>query len=500
MPETLEEITPSTQGPQPPDHVRLLHDEHPRFLPLWVLAFLMACLSGLIMSACFWPYHLHFLAWIALVPWLIILPRISPLSATLFGTALGLVFYRISLNWIYVLYGPIGLIVVAGLAVLMGLAFRVARMMMKRFHMLSMVWVVPFAFVGQEILRSEALPQYRFAFLAWGYTQSHNPWIAQIASIGGVYFISFLLISFNAAVAYAFIRRRLIGLVPALVLGGIVLCLGILSQPPSYRNFPKIPVACVQSECADLKTFVELSVNAFDSRLKPRFVVLPEHTIFLCSPDLTALGEVSRKYNGYICVGAEGTAPKGSKCSYDNMGILIGPNGDILLKQKKAVPVPFMDDGNPAQTQTVLNTPHGAVGVYVCYDATFTDIPRRLVDRGAEILLGPVMDVAKWPEQERMQHAWMAPFRSIELRRCCVRAASSGISQIIDATGKVLNQRTQQEGPGILRGEIYTVKNKTLFVKGGYLFAPAVGFFFLIVVVILAFAEWIGNFTRKRNL
>jgi apolipoprotein N-acyltransferase len=144
----------------------------------------------------------------------------------------------------------------------------------------------------------------------------------------------------------------------------------------------------------------------------------------------------------------------------------------------------------------VVNTPHGTIGVYVCYDATFTDIPRGLVHRGAEILLGPVMDVEKWPEQERWQHAQMAPFRSIELRRCDVRAASSGISQIIDATGKVLSQRTKQDGPGILCGEIYAIKDKTTFVRGGYLFAPIVGWAFLAAIVILTFAGWIKRISR----
>jgi apolipoprotein N-acyltransferase len=344
MPETLEEISVSTQGPQPPEKTLLLHGEHPRSLPLWGMAFLMASLSGMAMSACFWPLNLHFLAWIALVPWLVILPRITPLSAWLFGTILGLVFYRISLNWIYVLYGPIGLAVVLVLAILMGFSFRVARLMMKRFHLLSIIWVVPFAFVGQEILRSEGLPQYRFAFLAWGYTQSHNSWIAQIASLGGIYFISFLLISFNAAIAYALLRRRLVALVPVSVMGGIILCLGVFSQPPDYRSTPKISVACVQNENFNIKDYAGLTAKAFESPLKPRFVVLPEHTVILCPFDLSALTGVSKKYKGYICVGAEGKPPKNSKCSFDNMGVLIGPTGKILLQQNKAVPVPFMRD------------------------------------------------------------------------------------------------------------------------------------------------------------
>ena len=48
----------------------------------------------------------------------------------------------------------------------------------------------------------------------------------------------------------------------------------------------------------------------------------------------------------------------------------------------------------------------------------------------------------------------MAVFRSIELRRCVVRAASSGTSQIIDAAGHVRAQRTQNQDLGVLLGQV----------------------------------------------
>jgi hypothetical protein len=60
------------------------------------------------MSACYWPLDFHFLAWVALVPWLAVLPRLGAGRAWLFGTVLGLAFYRIGLAWLCTLAGPLG--------------------------------------------------------------------------------------------------------------------------------------------------------------------------------------------------------------------------------------------------------------------------------------------------------------------------------------------------------------------------------------------------------
>jgi len=75
-------------------------------------AVIAAAASGGMMAACYWPLNWHFLAWIALVPWVVVLPRLRPGHAWLYGTIVGLVFYRLGLGWLFALHGPL-----AGLAV-----------------------------------------------------------------------------------------------------------------------------------------------------------------------------------------------------------------------------------------------------------------------------------------------------------------------------------------------------------------------------------------------
>jgi len=471
--------------------------------PSWAWGVLAALASGGLMSACYWPLNLHFLAWIALVPWLIVLPRLRPDRAWLFGTLVGLVFYRAGLAWLCTLSGPLGVAAVIGLALWMGFSFRVARLLMDRLSGAAMMWIVPLAFVGQEVVRCEGLAHYRFAYLAWGYSQSHNIWIAQIASIGGVYFVSFLLVAFNAAVAHGLIHRRVRSWLPMVGIATVTILLGFISQPAGSPSGRQVTVACVQAETTVYDEYLQLATEATNYPDKPAFVVLPEHAIYDYAderhPTIRALAELARDKGVYICIGVHTRAEAGAACDYDNVALLIDTQGHIVGRQAKSVPVPFFDDGNPARSQETVETPWGRTGTYICYDATFTDLPRRLVDLGAELLLAPLMDPEPWPVQQRWQHADIAPVRSIELRRCAVRAASSGVSQIIDATGHVRRQRTREQGPGVICGPVEFCAGRTPFVRGGHLFATAVGAAFLLAVIGLTLADWWGKVRRRRG-
>jgi apolipoprotein N-acyltransferase len=437
------------------------------------------------------------MVWISLVPWLVLLPGVSARGAWVYGTVLGLVFYSVGLAWFFKVHGPMAVIVVIVLAVWVGLAFRVTRLLMDRFSPAAMMWALPLAFVGQEVLRCEGLPQLRFPFLALGYSQSQNHWIAQTASVGGVYGISFLIVLVNTTIAWGLTQRRWRASLP----GGLsilaVLVLGAVSQPGDYSRLPRIPVACIQVGNQSAHQSGDLAQQAIEDPSRPRLLVLPEHTIpeyaTEAHPLVHALAGMARSFRAIICVGAHTKAPRDAVCDFNNVSMLIGTDGRILAEQPKLVPLPFFDDGVPGESQSVIPTEFGTVGTYVCYDGLFTDIPRRVVSAGAEVLLVPNMDAQRWPAHERWQHAEMALFRSIELRRCAVRANGAGISQIIDATGLVTACRTDGDGSGIVLGDVYLRSERSAFIRGGHLFAPIIGISFIAIVWWLTLSEWRGR-------
>lgn len=484
-------------------HVAWIGGSCPNHIP-WIWGVFAAIVSGLAMAACLAPLHWHWLAWVALVPFLLVLPRMSADQVWLCGMVLGLAYYGVALAWLYQLSHLFGAIFLFEFAVLLGLAFRVARLLMERFGTAAMVWAVPLMFVGQEVLRSEGLPRLRFAFGAWGYSQAHNLWAAQIASIGGVYFVSGLLVLVSASLAYGVIVRTWR---PAAVSVAAVLAPGVIAQPRDYIAMEHVPVACVQGEYLGYPQYGQLVAEALRAAQQPKFVVMPEHALVDLYPEndpaIEMLAALAKQHGAYVCAAGD-TRDPGGPCPFDNVAWLIGPDGRIVARQLKAVPIPLFRDGNPARWQEVAPTPYGRVGMYICYDGTFTDVPRRLVDLGAEVLLAPVMDVEDWPEQQRQQHADLAIFRAIELRRCVVRAASSGISQVIDATGCVTAVRTKEQGPGVLAGSVYFNGERTLFVRGGWVFAPAAGATFLGTVVVLTAASvrkrMVERMRRRRSM
>jgi apolipoprotein N-acyltransferase len=169
-------------------------------------------------------------------------------------------------------------------------------------------------------------------------------------------------------------------------------------------------------------------------RLYPNtdLVVLSEYTFG--EPVPGAVRDWCRKNRRYLVVGGKDPAPGGN--FYDT-AFVVGPGGDIVFRQVKAVPIQFIKDGLPATEKKVWDSPWGKVGICVCYDLSYTRVTDRLVRLGAEALIVPTMDVADWGSAQHELHARIAPARAAEYGLPIFRIASSGISQLVDCAGRV---------------------------------------------------------------
>jgi len=154
------------------------------------LTILLLCLS-------FPPADLGFLAWIALVPWFILIvteERYVYLSALFIGT----VFIFIQLSWLrHVTYIAWILLSLYCSAYFLGFAF-CSRFIIFRLK-LPLVVVAPFAWVALEYIRSFFLSGFPWFFI--GHTQYQYLPIIQVSDITGVYGISFVIIMVNAGIA-----------------------------------------------------------------------------------------------------------------------------------------------------------------------------------------------------------------------------------------------------------------------------------------------------------
>jgi predicted amidohydrolase len=158
-----------------------------------------------------------------------------------------------------------------------------------------------------------------------------------------------------------------------------------------------------------------------------------------------------RENGRYLVVGGKDPAPGGK---YYNTAFVVGPDGKVLFRQVKAVPIQFFKDGLPASEQRLWDSPWGKIGICICYDLSYTRVTDQLVRLGAQALIVPTMDQADWGEAQHALHARVAPVRSAEYGIPIFRLASSGISQHADATGRVRGKAPCPGDGAILAGQL----------------------------------------------
>ena len=90
----------------------------------------------------------------------------------------------------------------------------------------------------------------------------------------------------------------------------------------------------------------------------------------------------------------------------------------------------------------------------ICYDDSYSRVTDELIRQGAQALIFPTMDIAEWGEAQHLLHGRVAPMRAAEYAVPVFRVCSSGISQFIDATGRVLSSAPFPGEGAMLTAEI----------------------------------------------
>jgi apolipoprotein N-acyltransferase len=311
---------------------------------------------------------------------------------------------------------------------------------------------IPFLWVGLEFFRSE-LYYLRFSWVTPTLAFYRYPEMVLLPHIG-VYGSAFLLASL-VALAFAQ-KRRLCAFVLLIAISGMGLwhSLRILTSPvPEDGRILRL--AGVQMEFPTEKE-VLVRLTELARRLPDvSLFVLSEYTFNEPVPEkVKAWCRANRRY---LILGA--TEPLGTTNFY-NTAFVISPEGEVIFRQVKAVPIQFFKDGLAAPVQEPWNSPWGKIGICICYDLSYTRVTDTLVRQGAEMLVVPTMDVADWGRAQHELHARIAPVRAAEYGIPIFRLASSGVSQAINAAGHeiarapfpgegaVLSQALVLKGPG----------------------------------------------------
>jgi apolipoprotein N-acyltransferase len=455
--------------------------------------------TPLLHGLAFPPARLHFLAWIALVPWFVALRMAGPGIALVLSAVVTCTGTYLVASWlpraVAVYYGqPF----VLGVALFAGawtvtlapwfLAFTVCYRAMARRASGALPLLVGAAWTASELGRVRLFGN-PFGLLA--YSQVPVIPVLQVADVTGVYGVSFLVATVNAALAELYLARRVPGRRPRNALAGaglatavVVLALGysrLAWGPPSAADPPPTRVAIAQGNLdlgsqwrqefygRNLESYMRLTKQVIGES-QPALVVWPESamTFFLDDEPLyrEALGRLLAPSRTELLAGGPRVATREPE-RYYNSAFLLAPEGRVLARYDKQRLLPFAEyfplssidllrrefgrvrEFSPGAPSDPLPTVAGPAGVVICNESMFPEIVARRVREGARYLVNLSNDSWLADTQFAAQALDLVRVRAIEQRRWVVRASTSGPSAIVDPEGRLL-----AEAPPFTRGTI----------------------------------------------
>jgi apolipoprotein N-acyltransferase len=448
-----------------------------------------AGVTTLLLIFSFPNFELYPLAWIALVPLLVVIARDpSPLKAFILGWATGSVFFYATCYWLtysmihyggvptvlaYLLLVPAALVI----GIFHGLFAVLAALAIRKWDHMAML-LAPIFWTAFEWVRLGITGQ---LWNALGYSQAFHPLLIQPARWGGVYLISFLIVAINSVFALL-VTKRTRWTIAASVLTTLAVVLVFVEAALQWQivdyiyspeddvkvvalqpNVPMTMVKTVDEMNALRERHLSMSITALKNlsdHRGPRLVIWPESPMnFTYATDKSfqeLVANFTRENHTSLLFNSLEPAPNDG--SY-NSALLVNEEGRLISQYDKIrlmpfgeyVPLPHWLPGaslisglvgefTPGSKYTLM--PFGAhrrAGVFICIESEYPWIARRLTSEGANVLINISNDGYLGPTAVMRQHLANAIFRAVENGRPVLRVTNSGLTGYIGARGAVEN-------------------------------------------------------------
>lgn len=454
-----------------------------------------AIISGALLSLAFPKFDQGWLAWIALVPLLLVLRKASWRSGFWIGFAAGMAHYLTLVYWTahtMHTYGHLPwfqsiflLLLLAAYLALYPAVFGIAitQLCPRPGHL---ILVAPATWTALEYIRTWLFTGFPWELL--GYSQHDHLWTIQIADLTGVYGVSAIIMMANAALALAIlfwlekpwqshqIGARTLAIAVAAAAGVLALTLGygiyqVGNTDQSEQHAPKANVAVIQGnidqavkwdpkfQLLTTKTYRKLSLKAVTDNID--LVIWPETATpfyLLYDKNLSRMViDTVQKANTPFIIGSPSFTSNPKAYEFHNSAYMVTPEGKSNGKYDKAHLVPFgeyvplkrwlpfinklvtqVGDFKPGPSGNTLAWDRHRVGMQICYEVIFPSLARAMVKNGAHLLVNITNDAWFGRTGAAYQHYSMAVFRAVENRRWLARAANTGISGFIDPCGRIV--------------------------------------------------------------
>jgi apolipoprotein N-acyltransferase len=413
--------------------------------------------------------HVWIAAWLAPIPLLVALLDLraaQAASAAFVASAIGALSFVVA-------YRGLPPVLLASVVLLFAVPFTcvalVWRAIARRARPIVAVVAYPALVTSAEYLTSLVSPHGTFGSLA--YSQADVPALIQLASVTGLWGISFLLSLVPAALAIAW-RHRHEGKIAAAVLASGALPLGlslvfgaVRLAGPAPANHVRVGLAVSDVEAA--RHFAARDpveglpvVRAYGDRAAAlakgaaQVVVLPEKFVGI-APEYAdraraILGDVAR--NGHVTIVAGFNLL--SSPERRNVAVVFGTDGEVALEYDKQHLVPGLEEGyRRGEAIGIIPGAGAATGVAICKDLDFVPLGREYARAGVGLLLVPAWDFVN----DGWLHSRMAVLRGVEGGYAVARGATNGLLTVSDARGRILAERSSGESAEVLLAAIVPI-------------------------------------------
>lgn len=486
---------------------------------LWKKSVGAILLTSILFSISFANWNSGLVIYFFLVPYLLVSNNFSRRRLFFSGWFLGFLAQGLNLIWLIptIINGGAGVILAiagwVGLSLYCGLYFGVffwlnkiltANYQIEKIFSGATLWVI------LEYIRGHIFNGFPFGIV--GYAPVKYSLLISPAKFGAVYAVSFLIISFNLAIAQLFLSRNKIKSGVVLVTLTILnITPGLLpTTPVTKKNFR---VALLQGNIPQQEKFnqfyrdkiIAIYANLVDraEQKKPDLIIWPETAWpdILDTPDGKILNIKNRTFQ---LIGA--LTRKNGK--YYNSALLLNPEQKIIWEHHKIHLVPFgefipfrnlVNFINYFQTYEditagekifqpakIVLKPNSEktlnelkLGVTICSENFFPEISQRWAKNGADIIVNITNDAWFGNTSALPQHFAMNILRAAETGLPIAVAGNSGITGIILPSGEIKSNLVVYQ-VGYLAEEFVSGNYPTFYRKYGD------RVFFVIIFLVLA--------------
>lgn len=380
--------------------------------------------------------------------------------------------------------------------------------------------LAPFLWVSVEMIRNYVVG------VPWdllGTSQVDNVPLSRVATVTGVYGLSFEIALVNTVFAATFLvhKSRRKAMIAAALVSSIALQserLVRLEPTPAdspatlvqqnvpirddwnYDNYSKL--------LDELGTISTLPTNPSGN---PGLIVWPESPAPFFLNDnyfVSAVGNIAKKNNAFVVAGSIGlhTEKNGAPDEIYNSAAVISPQGVLAARYDKVHLVPFGEYvpfrkflsfakaltgevGNfvPGNDRSPVTLAGHRAGIFICYESVFPNEVREFAAHGAEYFVNISNDGWFGESGAPWQHLSMVRMRAVENNRWVLRATNTGITAVIDPYGRVVAAAPRNERTA-LRVMYARETDTTFYTRNGDWFP-----------ILCAIISLIGLFVRVRE-